>query len=92
MDWAEDGKIDDNTWFKMSGDKSIVNAEKYASHWENRIRAENGLPLREFYGIDNGVGVGRVLLPFTRHSPNYSETLGIGIFPYYYRAVKKSTK
>ncbi|WP_245723894.1 DUF6443 domain-containing protein [Pedobacter steynii] len=91
-DWAEDGTIDDKTWFKMSDNRDVLNAEKYASHWENRIRAENGLPLREFYGIDNGAGVGRVLLPYTRHSPNYSEKLGIGIFPYHYRAIKKATK
>jgi hypothetical protein len=47
-DWAADGQVDTRTWFTMSDGKTIPNAEQYASHWENRIRGENGLLLRAF--------------------------------------------
>jgi RHS repeat-associated protein len=91
-DLASDGKIDTKTWFTMSDGKAIPNAEKYASHWENRIRGENGLPLRAFYGIDNDAGVGRVIIPSSRMSPNYIQMFGPYIMPYYYREVKKPKK
>ncbi len=73
-DLMSDGKIEighGNVWYTQNGE-NIYNAEKYATHVENSIRAENGLPLREFYGIDNStgtpVGTGRILKAGTRQS------------------------
>jgi RHS repeat-associated protein len=91
-DWAADGKINTKTWFTMSDGEAIPNAEQYSSHWENRIRAEHGLPLRAFYGIDNGAGVGHVLIPSTRMSPNYIQQLGPIFIPFYYREMQKPKK
>jgi len=49
-DAADDGQVTPGTWFTSPIDnKPANNAEKYASHWENRIRAENNLSLREYY-------------------------------------------
>ena len=36
--------------------RKIPNAEKYATHVENQLRAEHGLPLRTHYSILNGKG------------------------------------
>ncbi len=38
-----------NTWLTLSNGKTVKEAEKYASHIENMIRQENGLPLRTHY-------------------------------------------
>jgi hypothetical protein len=46
------GTLDLSTW---SG--NTTNAEKFATHIENQIRAEHGLPLRTHYGLINNNGV-----------------------------------
>ncbi len=74
LDW-DNGSIDTRTWITYSDNKTTsTRAEIYASHVENQIRAENNLPLREFYGIDQGKGVGRLLIPGTRMSAHYMQT------------------
>ena len=45
----------------MSDGTVIPEAERYGSHWENRIRGENGLSLRTHYGIDGRTLVGGLL-------------------------------
>ncbi|MBX2930269.1 MAG: hypothetical protein KF852_20730, partial [Saprospiraceae bacterium] len=71
LDW-DDGVIDTRTWITYSDNKTTSTyAELYASHIENQIRAENNLPLREFYGVDQGKGVGRLIIPGTRMSSYY---------------------
>ena len=45
------GTADYSEWIN-----GIPNAEKYATHVENQLRAEHGLPLRTHYGIVNGKG------------------------------------
>lgn len=45
------GTIDNNTWVTVGG-TVIPNAEKYATHIENQLRAENNISLRTHYGID----------------------------------------
>src|SRR5690606_7849590 len=54
------GTFNNKTWSTVSlpdgTSKNIKRAEIYATHMENRIRAENGLSLRVSYGID---GAGR---------------------------------
>lgn len=62
--------MDQNVWFPM-GKKQIYNYEKYSGHWENKIRAEHGIPMREFYGKYNGTWMGRYLIPGTRKDANY---------------------
>jgi len=47
--------MDRDFWFLISTGndiKSIYNTEKSAIHWENKIRAENGIPLRTYYHRD----------------------------------------
>ena len=43
-----DNKMDFTTWFNYGG-KSVPNSEKYATHWENKVRSENGISLRAYY-------------------------------------------
>ncbi len=50
--------FDGNEWFKTSDGTPIPNAEIFATHYENRIRAEHGLPLRTHYARDTRKGVG----------------------------------
>ncbi len=48
------GTMDNSNWIKGDaayGLKSISNAEKYATHVENIIRSQAGLPLRTHYGL-----------------------------------------
>ena len=48
------------------------NAEKYATHIENQIRAEHGISLRSHYGINTmGAGVGPLLINGTPESRYY---------------------
>ncbi|MCX2576380.1 RHS repeat-associated core domain-containing protein [Pedobacter sandarakinus] len=49
---ALDGtRVDYSAWYTPEGaSRPVFNAEKYSTHIENLIRAENGLPLRSFYG------------------------------------------
>jgi len=44
--------VNNKNWFNMSGPKSPNQAEILASHIENMIRAESGIPLRTYYGIE----------------------------------------
>ena len=61
------GTMDMNTWYSVEGEKGepkhIPNAEKYATHFENRIRAEHGVKLRTHYSKDtnNNPSGGRIL-------------------------------
>lgn len=48
-DKLSDGIANTNEWIKLSDGQKISHAEKYASWWENKIREENNIPLREFY-------------------------------------------
>lgn len=50
------GTIDNSPW----GNTGIANNEKYATHVENQIRAEHGIPLRGSYGIDMSSGSPRI--------------------------------
>ena len=46
------GTVDNGEWTQ-----GISNAEKYATHVENQLRSEHGIPLRTHYSImDNGKG------------------------------------
>ena len=58
------GTIDNSTWVTAGG-VAIPNSEKYATHIENQLRAENGILLRPHYGIDASTGT-RVGLESTR--------------------------
>ncbi|MGU3377657.1 hypothetical protein [Chryseobacterium sp. M5A1_1a] len=59
-------------------DPTISAGEIYASHLENKIRAENGLPLRVSYGINlsnkiaNGVDYRTILIDSTGNSVYYN--------------------
>ena len=75
-DYLDDLQMDQGKWFKI-GNRWIRNYEKTALHWENRIRSENNLPLREYYGIEYGKGKGRVLVPGTSISPFFREKLSM---------------
>jgi hypothetical protein len=44
------GTFDSSIWLN-NGDEPIREAEKFASHVENQIRAEHGLPLRTHYAL-----------------------------------------
>ncbi len=58
------GTIDNSAWVTVRN-TTIPNSEKYATHIENQLRAENGIPLRTHYGIDVSTGT-RVGLESTR--------------------------
>ena len=49
------GTLDNSNWV-IEGGITIPNSEKYATHIENQLRAENGVPLRSHYGIDASTG------------------------------------
>jgi hypothetical protein len=40
-----------DTWYRTSSGDEVTKREIYASHYENMIRAESGLPLRTHYGV-----------------------------------------
>lgn len=47
-------------WVDLSdGKKSIKRSEIFASHIENQIRAQSGLPLRKYYGLSQDAETGR---------------------------------
>jgi hypothetical protein len=51
------GTYNSSEWVNIGG-KSIPEAEKYATHVENQIRSEHGMPLRSHYAMyQNGRGV-----------------------------------
>lgn len=88
------GTIDNSTWVTFPG-VSIRNAEKYATHVENQLRAENGIPLRTHYGIDVSTGTRaglentRIIIPGTTMSNRYTQSFafyGITLtFPFIYK-------
>lgn len=73
-------KMDPNKYalFGSWTDPTISASEIYASHLENKIRAENGLPLRVSYGINlnnkvaNGVDPRTMLIDSTGNSVYYN--------------------
>lgn len=73
------GTIDRGNWFKAGTDskgnpKYVLNAEKYATHVENWLRAEHKLPLRTHYSPDasgNPHEPSRVIAPKTNVSLFY---------------------
>jgi hypothetical protein len=82
QDQITDGNIDYNTWYTTSGGIKIPNAEKYSTHIENLLRAENGINLRAFYSIGQSasgarIGEGPVLIPGTRTNANYPTISGV---------------
>jgi RHS repeat-associated protein len=83
-DLDDDGYIDKNTWYTNSDKSKVMNAEKFVCHIENQIRAENKLPLRQYYGIDSGVKRGDLIYQGTRMSTNYSMKIGPLQVPYIY--------
>lgn len=48
------------------------NAEIFATHWENMIRAENGIKLRAYYGIGSAGFEGQILVSGSSLSMFYS--------------------
>jgi RHS repeat-associated protein len=69
------GTIDGGYWFSIktpTGSETVYNMEKGATHWENRIRAENGIPLRTHYQPGNNNS--RILINGTQsqHFGNYN--------------------
>jgi len=75
-DKITDGKIDYSTWYTTSGGYAVPNAEKFSTHFENLLRAENNVNLRAFYSIGQNaqgapIGEGPVLLPGTRVNANF---------------------
>ena len=51
--YCYNGTLDERTWFySFENNKNILNAEKYAVHYENLIRAEHGVNLRTHYTKD----------------------------------------
>jgi RHS repeat-associated protein len=73
--WKNIAKI----WYKASNDDVVSESEKIATWWENRIRTENGVSLREFYSftqtkdeggniITKGDEAGRLVKSGTRDS------------------------
>ncbi|MBX6361824.1 MAG: hypothetical protein IRZ03_17310 [Acidobacterium ailaaui] len=85
-DQVSDGKIDYNIWYTTSNDINIPNAEKYSTHVENLLRAENGVKLRAYYSIDNSTGVprgeGPVLIPGTSTNANYPTISNVMLTPF----------
>jgi len=90
-----EGTIDNATWVTV-GRFTILNAEKYATHIENQLRAENNISLRTHYGIDANSGR-RVGLESTRiingnsslfyNQSNGKSPVGIPLLPtpFFYR-------
>jgi hypothetical protein len=63
------------TWYSVTdangNTANVTNAEKYATYREDQIRAEQGMPLREFYAPDTsgaGYGPSRILVPGTNQN------------------------
>jgi hypothetical protein len=46
------GSLDKSTWYSTAT-RDVPNAEKFATHIENQIRAEHNLPLRTHYGLSS---------------------------------------
>lgn len=76
-DLQQNGTANLSTWYVATSGEVVTNSEKIATWWENRVRAENRIGLREFYSfIDPGGGAtwtpdpagGRLLNAGTRTS------------------------
>ncbi len=52
-DLAVNGKVtwDNSEWFRTEDNKVIPMFEKFACNWENKVRAEHKITLRQYYGI-----------------------------------------
>lgn len=80
------GTYNSNTWTILVNSKGeikrIPNAEKYATHVENQLRAEHNLPLRSYY-TDVEYPKAGLLIPNTRISLFYKqkEKIGSRYFP-----------
>ena len=48
-----------NRWLGLSG--LAVCSEIFATHIENKIRAEQSLPLRTYYSVEEGIYKGRII-------------------------------
>ena len=48
-----------NRWLGLSG--LAVCSEIFATHIENKIRAEHTLPLRTYYSVEEGIYKGRII-------------------------------
>jgi hypothetical protein len=76
QDWMTSGKTNFTTstaWYVSGIDgRTVARSEIFATDMENRLRANLGLPLREFYGADRSRGIteGQILLPGTRTNAN----------------------
>jgi len=75
-DLQQNGRTNLSTWYTASNGEQVTNSDKIATWWENRIRAEHGIGLRENYSFitsSNGslqpdpMG-GQVLIPGTTQS------------------------
>src|SRR5205085_12460836 len=55
------GTLNTGVWFSVTdatgANKDVLNAEIYATHRENQLRSEFGLPLRTHYSPDAAGGV-----------------------------------
>ncbi|MCA0238688.1 MAG: hypothetical protein LCH81_20110 [Bacteroidetes bacterium] len=85
LDWDVDESVDITPWVNFSNGDIATNSEKYATFVENQIRSENDIPLREFYGEDNGKPVGQLLIPKTRMSLHQSTVVHGVPIPYLYK-------
>lgn len=76
QDWLTNGRTNFTTstaWYVSAIDgRTVARSEMFATDVENRLRANLGLPLREFYGADRSKGItkGQILLPGTRTNAN----------------------
>lgn len=70
------GTLDKSNWYCVAiegKDKWIPVAEIFATHVENQLRAEHGIPLREYYAYDTmGGGVGPSLIDKNKRSRYYA--------------------
>jgi RHS repeat-associated protein len=68
-DKVSDGKVDYAAWPGVTG---AAKAEMFSTYIENKLRAENQIPLRTHYGINNSSGSpvyeGQLIYPGTRAS------------------------
>jgi RHS repeat-associated protein len=73
-DKVTDGKVNYAPWAGVTG---AAKAEIFATHVENMLRAENQIPLRTHYGINNSSGSpvyeGQLIYPGTRYSTNFNQ-------------------
>lgn len=60
IDKYENPKRYNDTWAKDSNQRLIRRSEIFATHIENQIRAQSGLPLRKYYGLSQDAETGRM--------------------------------